>query len=141
MKQKWTVTVWGVRGSLPVASADFLEFGGNTSCVSVDCGGELVIFDAGSGIVGLGSVLARRGGEKKLHLFVSHLHLDHIIGLAGFQTLYDPTAEVHLCGERRDGESVLDRLGQVLNPPYWPMGPGAFKAMPSRRWTGPVPRS
>lgn len=128
MEQKWTVTVWGTRGSLPVASADFLEFGGNTSCVCVSCGGELVIFDAGSGIAGLSALLARRGGPKRLHLLISHLHLDHIIGLTGFQTLYDPSAELHLYGESRDGESILDRLGRVLNPPYWPVGPGQFRA-------------
>lgn len=128
MEQKWTVTVWGTRGAVPMASADYLEFGGNTSCVSVDCGGELVIFDAGTGIVGLSSLLARQTGPKKLHLFISHLHLDHITGLTGFQTLYDPSAEIHLYGERRDGMDILDRLGKVLNPPCWPVGPGDFRA-------------
>ena len=128
MEQNWTVTVWGTRGAVPMASAGFLEFGGNTSCVCADCGGELAVFDAGTGIVGLGSRLARRSGRKKLHLFISHLHLDHIIGLTGFQTLYDPSAEIHLYGERQDGLSILDRLGRVLNPPYWPVGPGAFTA-------------
>lgn len=128
MEQVWTATVWGARGAVPMASADFLEYGGNTSCVSVDCGGELVVLDAGSGIVGLGNRLARQSGPKKLHLFISHLHLDHIIGVTGFQTLYDPSAEVHLYGERRDGADVLERIGQVLDPPYWPVGPAAFQA-------------
>ena len=48
-KQAWTVYIWGARGAVPRASAEFLEYGGNTSCMSVDCGGELVILDAGSG--------------------------------------------------------------------------------------------
>ena len=128
MEQKWTVTVWGTRGAVAMASEDYMEFGGSTSCVCVDCGGELVVFDAGTGIVGLGRLLARQNGPRKLHLFISHLHLDHIIGITGFQTMYDPTAEVHLYGEKRDGMSVLDRIGQVLNPPYWPVGPGQFQA-------------
>lgn len=128
MEQKWTVTVWGTRGAVAMASADFLEFGGNTSCIAVNCGGELVVFDAGTGIAGLGSSLARKGGPKKLHLFISHLHLDHIIGLTGFQTLYDPDAEIHIYGEGQDGLSILDRIGRVLNPPYWPVGPGDFQA-------------
>lgn len=128
MEQRWTVTVWGARGSLPMASADFLEFGGNTSCISINCGGELVVFDAGTGIVGLGSLLARRAGPKKLHLFISHLHLDHILGIAGLQTLYDPDAEIHLYGESREGRNILDCLGQLLTPPYWPVRPEDFLA-------------
>lgn len=128
MDQKWTVTVWGVRGSLPVASADFLEFGGNTSCISINCGDELVVLDAGTGIAGLGSLLARQAGLKKLHLLISHLHLDHILGIMGFQTLYDPEAEIHLYGESRGGRNILDWLGQILTPPYWPVGPEDFQA-------------
>lgn len=128
MEQAWTAAVWGVRGAVPMASAEFLEYGGNTSCISVDCGGELVIFDAGSGIVGLGSRLARRSGPKKLHLLISHLHLDHIIGLTGFPVLYDPSAEIHLYGESREGSNVLERIGRILNPPYWPVGPEDFRA-------------
>lgn len=128
MGQVWTAAIWGVRGSVPMASAEFLEYGGNTSCISVDCGGELVVFDAGSGITGLGGRLARQEGPKKLHLLISHLHLDHIIGLTGFQTLYDPSAEIHLYGESREGRNILDRLGQILTPPYWPVGPGDFRA-------------
>lgn len=126
--EKWRVRVWGVRGSIPVAEADYLEFGGNTSCISVSRGDELVIFDAGSGIAGLGKRLAGRGGPKKLHLLISHLHLDHIIGLVGFQLLYDPGVELHLYGESRGGLNILDCLGQVLTPPYWPVGPEDFRA-------------
>ncbi len=126
MAQTWTAVVWGVRGAVPRASAEFLEYGGNTSCLSVDCGRELVIFDAGTGIIGLGSRLPVEG--KRIHLLISHLHLDHITGLAGFQPLHDPAAEIHLYGEGRDGLSLREQLGRVLGPPYWPVGPGEFQA-------------
>lgn len=128
MEQKWTVTVWGTRGAIPMALPEFQEFGGSTSCVAARCGEELVVFDAGSGIVGLGNLLARQGGPVKLHLLISHLHLDHIVGLTGLQTLYDPAAEVHLYGERRDGADMLERIGQVLGPPFWPVGASEFRA-------------
>ena len=61
MERNWVVTVWGVRGAVPRAEADFKEYGGNTSCICADCGGELVVFDAGSGIVRLGEALAQAG--------------------------------------------------------------------------------
>ena len=31
----WEISVWGVRGSAPVPSKEFMEYGGNTSCFSV----------------------------------------------------------------------------------------------------------
>lgn len=138
MGQTWTAAVWGTRGAVPVASAEFLEYGGNTSCISVDCGGELVIFDAGTGIIGLGSRPA--GCGKRIHLLVSHLHLDHIAGLVGFQPLHDPAVEVHLYGEGRDGLSFQAQLGRVLNPPYWPVGPGDFQARVVFHEVGPGER-
>ena len=36
----------GVRGSFPVANKNFLQYGGNTSCVEVKVGGHLIILDA-----------------------------------------------------------------------------------------------
>ena len=41
----------GVRGSYPVAKANFLKFGGNTASVEVRCGEQLIILDAGTGII------------------------------------------------------------------------------------------
>lgn len=120
--ENWSVTVWGTRGAVPVAEAAFLEYGGNTSCLSVRRGGELVIFDAGSGIIRLGNELTQHGGPKRLHILVSHLHLDHIQGLMGFQPLYDPAVDIHLYGEARDGVSFRAQLDRVFGPPYWPLG-------------------
>ena len=36
MERNWVVTVWGVRGAVPRAEADFKEYGGNTSCICAD---------------------------------------------------------------------------------------------------------
>ena len=44
----------GTRGSYPTAKANFLEFGGNTACVEVRCGNQLIILDAGTGIIDVG---------------------------------------------------------------------------------------
>ena len=47
----------GVRGSYPVADANYLKYGGNTSCVEINVGGHLIILDAGTGLINLGSEL------------------------------------------------------------------------------------
>lgn len=44
----------GVRGSHPVPGKKTLHYGGNTSCIEVRANGNLLIFDAGTGIISLG---------------------------------------------------------------------------------------
>lgn len=127
MEQNWKITVWGVRGSMPIPSEDFLRYGGNTSCISVDCGSVLVVFDAGSGLVQLGKRL-KNSGIKRVDLFFSHLHIDHVIGLFGFQAFHDPKMEIRLYGEAREGVSFRQQLEALLGPPHWPLGLKDFPA-------------
>ena len=59
MEQDFKVKFRGVRGSYPTPRANFLRFGGNTSCVEVGLGESLLVLDAGTGIVDLGDELVR----------------------------------------------------------------------------------
>jgi len=51
---------------------------GNTSCALVESEKYYIIFDAGDGLYKLNKYIKK---EKPVYLFLSHLHLDHIIGL------------------------------------------------------------
>jgi len=51
---------------------------GNTSCILIDSEEYYVVLDAGDGISKLDSYVKT---EKPIKIFLSHLHLDHIIGL------------------------------------------------------------
>ena len=51
---------------------------GNTSCIMVDSKKHYIVFDAGDGIYKLNKYIS---SNKPVHLFLSHMHLDHIIGL------------------------------------------------------------
>lgn len=121
MKTVGTVTVLGTRGSFPATGGDFLEYGGNTSCFLVDLGGETVILDAGSGLISLGAGVPLPGGRKSVHILLSHLHLDHIMGLFSFPLLNDPAAEICLYGEAYGNTKLRSLLGTALGPPYWPL--------------------
>ena len=44
----------GTRGSYPTPKSNFLKYGGNTACVEVRCGKQLIILDAGTGIIDIG---------------------------------------------------------------------------------------
>lgn len=120
MEQNWKITVWGVRGSMPTPSEEFLQYGGNTSCVSVDRSGFLAVFDAGTGLVQLGRRL-KNSSIKRIDLFFTHLHMDHVIGLYGFHPLHDPEMEIRLYGEAREGMSFRRQLETLIGPPYWPL--------------------
>lgn len=75
--------------------------GGNTTCVTAECGDELFIFDAGSGIRELGNFLMNRRDERakkygfyrgrgQAHIFFTHTHWDHIQGFPFFAPLHVP---------------------------------------------------
>ena len=136
METTGTVTVLGVRGSLPAVGGDFLEFGGNTSCFIADLGGETVILDAGSGLTSPGAAAPLPGGRGRVHMLLSHLHIDHIMGLFTFPLLHDPAAELCLYGDR----GLRARLGAVLGPPYWPLGLDDFPARVEVRELAPGAR-
>ena len=41
------VKFWGVRESIPVPSPKTSKYGGNTSCVELNCDGKITILEAG----------------------------------------------------------------------------------------------
>lgn len=124
-----SVSVFGVRGAFPAMDDAFREFGGNTSCMALDYGEDLIVLDAGSGIIQLGAALANSSKFKRIHILLSHLHLDHIQGLMGFNPLFDADANVHIYGEGKGALAFHDRLDRVLGPPYWPI---SLKDVPSQ---------
>lgn len=117
MEHPWRVEIWGVRGSAPAPSAQFLEYGGNTPCISVDVGHTMVALDAGSGLTALGNRMVREG-RRRADILIGHLHMDHVMGLFSFPLLYDPAADVRLYGPPGFGEA----LRRLAAPPWWPVG-------------------
>jgi ribonuclease BN (tRNA processing enzyme) len=69
-------------------------FGGNTSCVQlIPDSPEHVILDLGSGVRALGQHMLAQygpGQPQTYHVFLSHLHWDHIMGLPFFTPAYIP---------------------------------------------------
>ena len=77
-------------------------FGGNSSCVEIDLGTDAyVLCDLGSGVRAFGNqVLARHGPAKAntFHVFMSHVHWDHIMGFPFFVPAYIPGNTVRIYG-------------------------------------------
>ena len=114
-----TITLWGVRGSIPTTGPDTKEYGGNTSCIEVAAEGWLLVLDAGSGMQRLS--LSHSIQNNRVDILLTHLHIDHIQGLGFFRPLFDPAMEVHIWGPANSTQSLRSRLGRYLSPPLFPV--------------------
>ena len=128
------VTFFGVRGSMPAAGAEFVRYGGHTSCVAISHDGQQpsLVLDAGTGLRRLAATLGARPFRGSV--LVSHLHWDHVHGMPFFQAGSRPTSrvEVRLPAQEGDVERILERM---MSPPAFPivpaqLGPGwSFSAI------------
>jgi phosphoribosyl 1,2-cyclic phosphodiesterase len=120
--------VCGVRGSTPAPGAEFVRYGGNTSCVAIGHDGEApaLVFDAGTGLTTLTRVLD--GRPFRGSILLGHLHWDHTHGLPFFRAGDHPDAQVDLyMPAQGDPVAVLAR---ALSPPHFPIEPTQLRG----RW-------
>jgi phosphoribosyl 1,2-cyclic phosphodiesterase len=121
--------IWGCRGSVPTPGPNTVEYGGNTSCVEVVLGGAgALVLDAGTGIRALGLDLVRRG-TRRIHLFLTHLHLDHVEGLRFFAPLWDERVTLDVWGPRSPVLGLRERILRAFSPPLFPLD---FRDVPAR---------
>jgi phosphoribosyl 1,2-cyclic phosphodiesterase len=114
------VTLWGVRGSIPVPGPEVAGFGGNTSCVQVTAGdGRELILDAGTGIRALGAAIPAEC--RHIDILLTHLHLDHIQGLMFFAPCFQANAELVVWGPAAPDAPLLDRIGRYISAPLSPV--------------------
>lgn len=131
------LTIWGCRGSVPTPGPDTVRYGGNTSCVevSLDDGTNLVL-DAGTGIRRLGFDLLDRGA-RRVHLLLTHLHLDHLEGLRFFAPLWDERVTLDIWGPPSPLLSLRERISRSFSPPLFPID---LREVPARVTFHDVPR-
>lgn len=115
------ITFWGVRGSRPIPGKDTVIFGGNTPCVTVEAGETLIILDAGTGISNLGDYLMETRGKVEAHLFVTHLHWDHIHGFPFFMPAYSPQSKLYLYGPGKMDRTFVSLMRGQMSYPYFPV--------------------
>lgn len=124
MEKKLYLKIYGSRGTVPVCEKEFRQYGGNTACTGFVFLDKILIFDAGTGIRNLAAQW--QGKCKEYHIFLSHLHMDHIQGLPLFTPLYDREASVTIYGMTKKGRDIREQLYDYLATALWPVGEEAF---------------
>ncbi|HEY2940478.1 MAG TPA: MBL fold metallo-hydrolase [Gaiellaceae bacterium] len=133
--------IWGCRGSVPTPGPETVQYGGNTSCVEVSlAGGAVLVLDAGTGIISLGFDLLERG-VSRVHLLLTHLHLDHLEGLRFFAPMWSDRVTLDIWGPPSPLVSLPERIARSFSPPLFPIDlrdvPASvtFRDVPREPWT------
>ena len=100
-----------------------MRYGGNTSCVEVRSGDDIIILDAGTGLRLLGSALLAEFKKRPLNLtlLLTHTHWDHIQGLPFFAPIYNPRCRLRILGAPGARESLVSALTGQMESTYFPV--------------------
>lgn len=124
------IRFWGVRGTIPTPGPDTIRIGGNTSCIEVRTSDDqLIILDAGSGILPLGRHLLKNNPGRIIgSILISHTHWDHIQGFPFFAPVWGRSNRFVLVGRKRVGQRLEEIVAGQFLEPYLPF---AYKSLPA----------
>jgi len=119
-----------VRGSIATPGPSTVRYGGNTSCIEVRNGDEIIILDAGTGLRSLGQSLLNEFKKKPLNLtlLLTHTHWDHIQGLPFFGPIYNPRCRLRIMGCEGARKGLVSALTGQMESTYFPV---PFDTLPS----------
>ena len=120
-----SVVILGARGSVPISEPSCARYGGATTSVLVSLGGELIVLDAGTGILHLPEEVLSR---PALSLILTHPHLDHLNGLSMCPYVMCAGHTLTVYSAFSGGARAEDVLHKLYSPPVWPVQPENFAA-------------
>lgn len=97
-------------------------YGGNTTCVEVSGSKQQLIIDAGTGLRGLG---LNCGAQTEFHIFFTHFHWDHLMGLGFFDPMFNSKATIHFYAVQEDLQEVIRA---IFKKPFFPV---AYEKLPA----------
>lgn len=96
-------------------------YGGNTPCVEIFNNTDQVVIDGGSGIRALGQKMMGGPcglGRGEVHIFFTHFHWDHLIGLPFFIPLFVPGNKIHMYSVQ---DYLPTAIQTIFRRPYFPV--------------------
>lgn len=115
-----TLWVLGSNGWMP-------SDGRQTCCFLLEIAGELVLLDAGTGVANLSLVPQVLARHDRMHVLLSHYHLDHVVGLM-YLKRFASHMRVDVYGPGRPvyERTTADYLQDVLQPAVYSSGAHGF---------------
>ncbi len=101
---------------MPIGRGDRKIFGGDTSCYLVQAGTDSIFLDAGSGMIAAPAEL-----PGKPCILLSHLHLDHLIGLGMYPRFSEKGKQTAIYLPAESAEQAHKLLNEIYAPPWWPL--------------------
>ncbi|MFH1123179.1 MAG: MBL fold metallo-hydrolase [Pseudomonadota bacterium] len=116
------VKFWGTRGSIPVPGKETIQYGGNTTCLEVTLqSGKIVVIDAGTGIRALGDKLAAENERVEVHLLMTHIHWDHVLGFPFFGPIYNPSSKICIDGYHTCMKGLRHTFDNKMGDGFFPV--------------------
>ena len=115
---------WGVRGSIACPTPSHIRYGGNTSCVEINCDDFRILLDAGTGLRQAGAEILKNqaDGKNEVILFLSHTHWDHINGFPFFAPAYMVGYSLRVfAGHVKTPGGIRAVLYSQMTQPYFPV--------------------
>ena len=88
--------------------------------MQVQCGDTDIVFDAGTGLRMLGAQLVKRM-PLTVHLFISHVHWDHIQGFPFFAPAFVGGNTIHMYGASNSRGTVESAMAGQMEFPNFPV--------------------
>ena len=131
----------GVRGSTPTPGLSTVRYGGNTVCVEVRLAdGTVLILDGGTGLRELGNSLMSEAHKDALHLLLTHLHWDHVMGIPFFKPIWVKDTKLHIYPLANETQQAAARRRALFDGIHFPVRaadvPGTldFLEIDSAKW-------
>jgi len=116
------VKIWGCRGSIACPTPTHLKYGGNTTSLQIEVGGQTFLLDCGTGIRNLGQQMVKNTDVMHCHLLLTHTHWDHINGFPFFAPAFDPNRKlVIMAGHLMDKGGIKNIFEAQMEQPVFPI--------------------
>lgn len=111
-----------------MSGSEYTRFGGNTTCIAFESAGKLIIVDCGSGLLALQKELFDTRRYSSAEIYITHLHWDHIQGIAFFNPFFNKYNSFDIYSESRYGNGIGEQIKGIMNSPMFPVNADAFQA-------------
>lgn len=111
------VKTLGTRGSNFNKNSSFDIYGNETTSFYVKGNNSDILVDCGSGV---SCYIEKLSKLKELHILLTHVHFDHIVGLIEVITSL-PNTSIYIYGAKVLDKDIEDVLRPFISYPYWPI--------------------